>query len=414
MTLRLRSIFVCGGLLLLASTSLAQGEYQQAKDGKTLLWNDTPRPGETATWDGDRDKENYATGFGALTWYTAKGTVYGLYYGNMVHGKLEGPVNVHINGRTAHAYFADGGRVTGWGRGRAPSKMAVPEEAIVEKRKAQAEKEAAAAKRTAAAAEAQKKKKTEAEKARPIQPVAAKQETKPEKPEVSSSAKPASEIPPAITEKKSEAPATASPARAFDEPTPIPAASEIRSQRSEVSNSTESSPPALEKQVTESTQLPTAEPSATASAVSEPPREEVATEPKPEVASGTSETSRESSPASTKKESSRDVSLNSLVGPPSSLRTTTETSTPKIETETSTSRDNAPLTESEAINLADTEARVQGYHLDDYQRPKVDHSAVKGKWSLFYGSKEQSNAGENGGPLTVSVEDKTKKVEIRK
>jgi hypothetical protein len=52
--------------------------------------------------------------------------------------------------------------------------------------------------------------------------------------------------------------------------------------------------------------------------------------------------------------------------------------------------------------------------LDDYQRPKVDHSAVKGKWSLFYGSKEQSNAGENGGPLTVTVEDKTKKVEIRK
>ncbi|MEY2601796.1 MAG: hypothetical protein QOJ36_1115 [Verrucomicrobiota bacterium] len=396
MTLRLRSIFVCGGLLLLASTSFAQGEYQQAKDGKTLLWNDTPRPGETATWDGDRDKENYATGFGALTWYTAKGTVHDLYYGNMVHGKLEGPVNVHINGRTAHAYFADGGRVTGWGRGRAPSKMAVPEEAIVEKRKTQAEKEAAATKRAAAAAEAEKKKKSEAEKARPIEPVAAKQETKPEKPEVSSSEKPTSEIPPAITAKKSEAPATASPVRVFDEPTPIPVKPEIANQKPEP------------------TQFPTAEPSATAAAVSGPPREEVATEPKPEVASGTSEISRESSSASTKKESPRDVSLNALTGPPSSLHTTTETSTPKMETETSTSRDNAPLTESEAISLADTEARVQGYHLDDYQRPKVDHSEVKGKWSLFYGSKGQSNAGENDGPLTVTVEDKTKKVEIRK
>src|SRR5439155_11516454 len=82
MTLSLRSIMFCGGLLLLASTSFAQGEYQQAKDGKTLIWNGTPKPSETATWDGDRDKENYATGFGALTWYTAKGTVYGLYYGN--------------------------------------------------------------------------------------------------------------------------------------------------------------------------------------------------------------------------------------------------------------------------------------------------------------------------------------------
>jgi hypothetical protein len=393
MTVRSRLILFSGALLVCASAAFAQGEYQQAKDGKTLIWNDTPRPGETATWDGERDKENYASGFGALTWHTATGTVYGLYYGNMVHGKLEGPVNVHINGRTLHAYFADGGRVTGWGRGRAPSKMAVPEEAIVEKRKAQEEKVAAAAKR---AAEAEKKKKTEAEKVRPIEPVAAKQETKPEKPEVSSSQKPTSEIPPAIAEKKSEAPATASPARVFDEPTPIPAKPEIANQKPEP------------------TQFPTAEPSSTASAVSEPPREKIATGPKPQAASGTSEITHESSPASTKQESPRDVSLNALVGPPSSLRTTTETSTPKIETETSTSRDNAPLTESEAINLADTEARVQGYHLDDYQRPKVDHSEVKGKWSLFYGSKEQSNAGENNGPLTVTVEDKTKKVEIRK
>jgi hypothetical protein len=81
-----------------------------------------------------------------------------------------------------------------------------------------------------------------------------------------------------------------------------------------------------------------------------------------------------------------------------------------METETSTSRDNAPLTEAEAINLADTEGRVQGYHLDDYQRPKVDHSAVKGKWSLFYGLKE----GGSGGTFTITVEDKTRKVEIRK
>jgi hypothetical protein len=396
MTLRLRSILFCGGLFLFASTTFAQGEYQQAKDGKTLIWNGTPKPGEIATWDGDRDKENYATGFGALTWYTPKGTVYGLYYGNMVHGKLEGPVNVHINGRTAHAYFVDGGRATAWGRGRAPSKMAVPEEVIVEKRKVQAEKEAAAAKRVAAAAEAEKKAKIEAEKARSVEAAASKPEPKPEdraqKSETSSVEKlapeePKKESPPAVAEKKSESPTTASPTRVFDEPTPL-AKPEIATQKSEP------------------TQLPTAEPSVTASAVNEPPREEVATEPKTEVP--------ESSPASTKKESPRDVSLNSLVGPPSSLRMTTEASPPKMETETSTSRDNVPLTESEAISLADTEVRIQGYHLDDYQRPKVDHSAVKGKWSLFYGPKEQSSAGGNSGPLTVTVEDKTKKVEIRK
>lgn len=383
---------VCGGLLLLASSSFGQGAYEQAKDGKTLIWNGTPKPGEVATWDGDRDKENYATGFGALTWYTAKGTVYGLYYGNMVQGKLEGPVNVHTNGRTAHAYFVGGGRVTGWARGPAPAKMAVPEGVIVEERKVQAEKVAAAEKRTAEAAEAERKRKPAPEKLRPPEPVATKPETKPEKAEVSSSEKPGSETPAAVAEKQSEPPRATSPARTFDEPTPIPAKSEIANRKSEP------------------TQRPTAEPPVTASAINEPPHEELTTAPKTEIAAGASEITRESSPASTKKESSADVSLKALVGPPSSLRATTETSTPKTETETSTSGNNAPLTEAEAINLADTEARRQGAPLDDYQRPKVDHSAVKGKWSLFYGLKE----GGSSGAFTVTVEDKTKKVEIRK
>jgi hypothetical protein len=385
----------CGALLFCAMTAFAEGEYQKARDGKTLIWNGTPKPGETATWDGDRDRENFATGFGALTWYTANGRVFGLYYGNMVQGKLEGPVNVHINGKTAHAYFVDGGRVTPWGRGRAPSKMAVPEEVIVEKRKVQAEKVAAAAKRAAATAEAEKKARAEAEKARAAEEIARKPETKPEKPEVSSSEKPSPEVPPAVAEKQSEPPSTASPAKIFDEPTPIPAKPEIAAQKSE--------PP-----------LPTPEPSVSAAIVNEPPREEVATEPKTEVAGPTSEIPRESSPASTNKESSRDVSLNALVGPPSSLRATTETSAPKAETETSTARDNAPLTESEAVSLADTEARRQGAPLDYYQRPKVDHSAVKGKWTLFYGLKEGQTAADSGGPFTVTVEDKTKKIEIRK
>ena len=402
MTLRLRSILVCGGLLLLANISFAQGEYQQTKDGKTLIWNGTPKPGEIAIWDGDRDKENYATGFGALTWYTAKGKVYGLYYGNMVHGKFEGPVNVHTNGRTAHAFFVDGGRVTGWARGPAPAKMAIPEGVVVEQRKVQAEQEAAAARRTA---EAEKKTKPAPEKVRRAEPVATKPEMRTEervqKSAFSSAEKATSEAAKkesesAPTEKQSEAPKTANSARVFDEPTPIPAKSEIRSQSSEVSSATESPPPALERPATESTP---------------PAAQEFPPETKSEVAAQTPEPTRESSPVSTKKESPRDVSVNSLVGPPSSLRTTTETSTPKTETETSTSRDNAPLTEAEAIDLADAEARRQGAPLDDYQRPKVDHSAVKGKWTLFYGLKE---SGSSGGAFTATVEDKTRKVEVRK
>ena len=410
MNLWLRSTLVCGGLLLAASAVFAQGEYQQTKDGKTVIWNGTPKPGEAVTWDGDRDKENYATGFGALTWYTAKGSVYGLYYGNMVHGKLEGPVNVHTNGRTAHAYFVDGGRVTTWAHGPAPSKMAVPEEVVAEKRKVQAEREAAAAKkeaekRLAAAAEAEKKAKAEREQARATEEAAAKAETTPaetRKSEVTSEEKPAPEAvkkepEPTVAERQSEAPSTSNSTRTFDEPTPIPTKSDIRSQSSEVSSTTERPPPALERPVTESTP---------------PAAQESPPETKSEVAAQTPEITRESSSAPTKKESSADVSLNALVGPPSSLRAASEASPPKTETETSASRGNAPLTETEAINLADTEARREGAHLDDYERPKVDHSAVKGKWSLFYGLKE--GAAESGGPFTVTVEDKTEKVEIRK
>jgi hypothetical protein len=132
MTLRLQLVPLCGGLLLVfASAALAQGEYQQTRDSKTMVWNGTPKPGETSSWAGGRDKENYASGFGDLTWYTANGKVYARYYGNMVHGKFEGAVNAHTNGRTAHAYFVDGGRVTGWAHGPAPSRMNLPEAAII-------------------------------------------------------------------------------------------------------------------------------------------------------------------------------------------------------------------------------------------------------------------------------------------
>src|SRR5438876_12447282 len=147
MTLRLQLVPLRGGLLLVfESAAWAEGEYQQTRDSKTMVGNSTPNPGETSSWAGGRDKENYASGFADLTWYTANGKVYVRYYGNMVHGKFEGAVNAHTNGRTVHAYFVDGGRVTGWARGRAPSRMNLPEEAIIEKRKAAAEKIAAAQK----------------------------------------------------------------------------------------------------------------------------------------------------------------------------------------------------------------------------------------------------------------------------
>ena len=76
--------------------------------------------------------------------------------------------------------------------------------------------------------------------------------------------------------------------------------------------------------------------------------------------------------------------------------------------------ENAPLTETEAVDLADTEARIQGYQPDDYERPKVDHSKVKGKWFLFYGLKKSETGSNKPATFTITVEDKTRKVEIRR
>lgn len=124
-----RFCFVCGALLVFANVALGDGTYQRTKNGKTLVWNNHPKPGEEATWWGGRDRDGYARGFGTLTWYTvleergsAKPVLYARYWGNMVRGKLNGPVNVHSKKRTDHAIFADGVRTTRWAGGSAPSR----------------------------------------------------------------------------------------------------------------------------------------------------------------------------------------------------------------------------------------------------------------------------------------------------
>src|SRR5690242_563544 len=109
----LKTAIIFFGCVLLAGSSVAfaaTGEYQQTRDGKTTVWNGSPKTGQSASWAGARDKDGYATGFGTITWSNADGTVSAVYYGNMVNGKLEGPVNAHTGRHTAHAYFADGGR----------------------------------------------------------------------------------------------------------------------------------------------------------------------------------------------------------------------------------------------------------------------------------------------------------------
>jgi hypothetical protein len=183
--------------------------------------------------------------------------------------------------------------------------------------------------------------------------------------------------------------------RAFTEPTPIP--------KSEA----EASVP-----------MPTEKPSepekeSTPPAIQETPpvlHEPVAPEPSEKstdvgAAGANSQTSSKESPA--------DVSLNSLVGPPSSLRSNSSSS-PENKEAVSPSKTDGPLNESEAVNLADNEARVQGCPLDSYERPKVDHSKVKGKWALFYALKKSETGSNLPAGFSATVEDKTRKVEIRK
>src|SRR2546430_9968132 len=225
--LRPRLILFCGGLLVFAGAAFGQGEYQQTRDNKTMVWNGTPKSGETSSWAGSRDKDNYAAGFGDLTWYTANGKVYALYYGNMVHGKFEGAVNVHTNGRTAHAYFVDGGRVTAWARGPAPSKMAVPEEALIKRRKMETEKAAAKKEqRVEAAAKATPTPpKTESTKPRSTEQIVKKPAPTPTEP-----------TPPAVAQKPTEPVTMAQAERSFEEPVAISTPAEER-QRSEPAQS---------------------------------------------------------------------------------------------------------------------------------------------------------------------------------
>jgi hypothetical protein len=146
-----RWLFLCGALLPLVWGNGAfadEGTYQRSKDGKAIVWNSYPIPGESVEWSGKQDKEGYATGYGTVTWYKMArsnftfskphSVVSGRFSGKMVKGKLEGDVVKESAGQsslirwtpatgdiTTHAKFAGGSRVSEWVTGPAapnPSK----------------------------------------------------------------------------------------------------------------------------------------------------------------------------------------------------------------------------------------------------------------------------------------------------
>ena len=124
--MNIRSLFVCSALLLFASVAYGAGSYQPTRHGKTLVWNDSPKRGEEATWSGRRDKNGFAAGSGTLTWYQVEPTIvtgsnipdarrYAVVIsrcsGKMVEGKFEGAVTyLDGNGKRLQATFVNGGK----------------------------------------------------------------------------------------------------------------------------------------------------------------------------------------------------------------------------------------------------------------------------------------------------------------
>ena len=103
----IRSLLMFGMLVLLGSAVYGAGSYQRTRDGRTIVWKDSPARGEEATWSGKRDKNGYATGSGVLTWYKAEPRIvtgsnilnnrrYAVminhYAGTMTRGKFKGAV----------------------------------------------------------------------------------------------------------------------------------------------------------------------------------------------------------------------------------------------------------------------------------------------------------------------------------
>lgn len=136
-----RLLFVCAALLVLVDVARGEGTYQSTRNGRALVWNNHPKRDDEASWSGGRDREGYARGFGTLIWYTeetkfGKAALYARYWGRMVDGKFEGPVNVHAKRTTRYAIFIDGMRVTGWTAGAAPLRATTRWRTLVAKHRA--------------------------------------------------------------------------------------------------------------------------------------------------------------------------------------------------------------------------------------------------------------------------------------
>jgi hypothetical protein len=425
-------------LLILAKGALADGAYQRTEDHKkTLVWNNNPKPDDTATWSGGRDAEGYATGPGTLQWFrrdrsfttgsnvfSPKKTLISSYSGTMEHGKFSGSVMTVDHGKTYHATFVDGHEKGPWTAGPVVTKA----ESVETGAAAEKPERTASATSTEVASESSKTKKISEEKTQPR----VAEETRadipaagPEESEVSKSAT-ASEEPEQsatprapVTRKAALAPGAV---RAIEHPThTVAKKSEAeparRSDRakpdqtekpSKIAKAAASQPPKAETQLSED--IPAEGPLSAEAEKTQSPSSTSA------IAESSQPSTLNAQPASN--ETPVDNSLRTLTGPPSSLhvRTPPETnppaqiSTPPIAAVSSPTA-GAKLTAVQAMDIADIEARTKGYDLGEYQLPKAEYNAASDTWSVAYVARD---AGKAAKKLSVTIQDKTGKAEVKK
>ena len=423
-------------LLILAKGALADGAYQRTDDRKkTFVWNNNPKPDDTATWSGGRDAEGYATGPGTLQWFrtdrsfttgsnvfSPKKTLISSYSGTMVHGKFSGGVMTVDHGTTYHATFVDGHMNGRWTAGPVVTKAESAEPAAA----AEKPERTASATSTEVASESSKTKKISEEKTRPQVaeetsadiPAAGPEESEVsgQRSKVSKSAT-ASEEPEQsatprapVTRKAALAPGAV---RAIEHPTHAVA----KKSEAEPARRSDRAKPEQTEKSSKIAKAASSQPSKAEAQLSEDIPAEGPLSAEAEKAQSPSSKSAiaESSQPST---TPVDNSLRTLTGPPSSLhlRTPPETnppaqiSTPPIAAVSSPTA-GAKLTAVQAMDIADIEARTKGYDLGEYQLPKAEYNAASDTWSVTYVARD---AGKAAKKLSVTIQDKTGKAEVKK
>ena len=411
--------------LIFVSGAYAGGTYQRTDDHKkALVWNNDLKPGDVATWSGDRDANGYATGPGTLQWFRVgpgvlnrKRTPISSYSGTMLHGKFNGDVMTVDHGKAYHATFVDAQKKGQWIAGPLITKA----------------KSAESVTSTEAASEAPSTEKVSKEK---TQTRVAKETT------ADVSAEGPAQIPTSsskATNEESSSKGTEKVSQPLIAQTSAEEPDQSPTPREPVTRKSALAPGpvrAMERPTRTVTIKPEAEP-ARQSERAKPEKTEKPSKIAKPASSQSPEADtqvREDIPAeghvsaqdelrrggADKKETPVDDSLHTLTGPPSSLHINAppKTNPPtQISTPSTTGVSPSPpppgakLTAVQAMDIADIEARTKGHDLGEYQLPKAEYNAANGTWLVAYVAR---GADKDAKKLTVTIQDKTGKAEVGK